>query len=228
LAIVLTQTLPLVYSMIFAVSVAGAVFVWRYAALRKKAMDLLYSLPTILVAGPKLSGKSSMINLITNEETSAHIFMDNIKLSRLKLGGHTVQFVELPSVGYMKVVDRMNLKNIIYIFDVSDSAKQIERQMQDLEMLKVRFGDVMVIPIANKVHDSKLGKLEGLRGKFERVYEIPDFGEYDKNAEIMSHMRKELEDITGILNGMYAEIAKEPPTKTTEQKIDGSTISAHK
>lgn len=224
MAFVLIQTLPLVYSLVFAVSIAGVVFVWRYAALRKRAMDLLYSLPTILVAGPKLSGKSSMISMITNEDASTHIFMDNIRLSRLNLGGHTVQFVELPSAGYTNVMDKLNLKSIIYIFDVSDSSKQqIERQMQDLEMLKVRFGDIEIIPIANKVQDSKRGEVEGLRGSFDRIYEIPDFGESERNAEIMSHMRKELQDITSILDGMPTELAKERPTKPAGQKVDGST-----
>lgn len=215
------QTMPIIYSLIFALSVGSVVFVWRYAALRKRALSLLYSLPSVMVVGPKLSGKSALIELITNQSASTHIFRNDLKLSKLKSGKQIIQFIELPYQPDEKTVadmKKLNLKRILYVFDASESAESMEKQLEYANEINKMFEGVQLTPVANKVHDSKKEKIEKLRteklnGKFERIYQIPDFTEPERKAENFLQLRKELEDITHLIDGMATEITPESEIK---------------
>lgn len=209
---IFAQTLPLVYSLVFALGVGSAVFFWRYAALRKKALDILYSLPSVIVAGPKLSGKSSLIGLITNQSASTHMFKDDLKISRLSSDKQTIQFIELPHLPDKNTIEdmkKLNLKRILYVFDASESAEPMERQLEYANEIKKMFENVQLTPIANKVHDSKRGYVEKLDGKFERIYQIPDLTISERKDENALRLRKELDDITGLIDGLSAETTPE-------------------
>jgi GTP1/Obg family GTP-binding protein len=209
----LIQTLPVIISLIFASGVSAIVFAWRYVALRKKALNLLYSWPSILVAGPKISGKSWLIRLMTEQDVSEHVFVDDIGLSRVKIGERTIQFVEMPFAGSSENLGKLNLKRIMYVFDTSDSSEPLDRQLEHLDWIEKKFRDVRVVPIANKVRDSKSEKLRALKDKFERIYEIPDFEDYEKKPEHLLHLKKELGDLTDLIGELSGGVPKQAVQK---------------
>ncbi len=215
----LVETLPLTYSIGLALLLSSLIFVWRYVALRKKALNALYNLPSVIVAGPKLVGKTSLIKLITNNDVSVHMFEDSLKFCRLKMDGQILQFIELPSVVDSKpvsIVSRktnlqrlriMNLKHLIYVFDMSKSSGTIENQLIDLENIKQAIGDIPQTIIANKVQNYTDEKLSLLKSKFGKVYEIPAFKDSNIDSKNLLQLNREFEDIADLVDGLSHDIS---------------------
>lgn len=221
---IFVETIPITLSIIFAVSVSGAIFALRYGILRKKSLEALYALPSVLVTGPKKVGKSSIIKLMTNEDVLTHAFKDDIKLCIVGKGKNAVQFIELPGLsdditttaeGFLfkrlslKKLKKFNMKHMIYIFDMSKSSEKFDNQLEDFDDIKKTVGDLPLTVIANKLHDSEKEKLEKLKSRFEKVYEISAFKNDGITSNTLLQLRKEFEDVTDLIDGLSRDITKE-------------------
>lgn len=235
---ILIETMPVLYSIGFAVSASCLAFAWRYNVLKRKALKALYSIPSILVSGPKKSGKSSIVKLIANKDVSEHIFRDDISLCRVEFGGMALQFIELPYIGSMSVADgrlskldlkelkKFNIMHFIYLFDMSESHGNIENQLEDFDRIRKTVGGVPFTVIANKVVDHKDGKLSRLEQRFEKLYTISAFRKDGIKSNDISQLRKEFEDVTDLMDSLSRNI--ENGLKTANGKINGSTLAAQR
>jgi len=186
---------------------------------RKKSLATLYSLPSVLVVGQKLVGKSSIIRLITNEDVSKHMFVDDISLYRLMGRKDIIQFVELPAVtdgrGSKKLdfgkFKKMNLKHIIYIFDMSESTVPFDTQLKGLDIIKKTFRGMPLSLVANKLEDTRDGNFGALKKKFGKVYKIPDLKVTKVKARRLPYLKEEVEDVTKLVDDLSIDISSETP-----------------
>jgi len=210
------ETLPLIYSIVFSLSVSSVVFAWRYTVLRQNSIKALCSLPSVIVVGQKLSGKSSIIKLITKEEAYKHMFIDDISLYRMMGRRDIVQFVELPAIDGKKSevtlqkFKNLNSRHIIYIFDISKASAPLMNQLKALKIIKKTFSGVPLSIVANKVYDYKAKKLKQLKKKFGKVYEIPDLeNSILESKTSKSQLKRELEDVARLVNDLAVGISRE-------------------
>jgi len=207
----LPETFSIFYSIGLAVAVSATVFAWRFYIFRRNSLAILYSLPSIIVTGARLSGKTSLIKTITNSEIVTNPFEEGLSLSYLKNENRVLQFVEvLPiveeNIARLLKIKKLNLKSVIYLFDVSKNSDSIENQLENFENTKKFFGGIPLIIVANKI-DENDGKLEKLNSRFEKIYEISSlYKSLNKPADSLV-LKNEFEDLVHLIRDVSSEIA---------------------
>jgi len=214
---IFVEPISLIYSLSLALSVSSVVFAWRYRILKKKSLEELYSLPSVIVVGQKLVGKSSIIRLITNEDVSRHMFVDDISLYRLMGTKDIIQFVELPAVtdkkGSKKLdlqkFKKLNLKHIIYIFDMSESTVPFNTQLKGLEIIEKTFARVPMSIVANKIQDTRDGNFRQLKKKSGKIYKIPALEAKVTRRSGVKYLKEEAEDVNKLIEDLSVDISRE-------------------
>jgi GTP1/Obg family GTP-binding protein len=205
------EGLPIFHSIGLIVGISSVLFVWRFHVFRKNSIATLISLPSIVVAGAKFSGKTVLIKSITGSETSAHPFEDSFKLSYLKGEKQTLQFIEIPSLveereKELQKIKNLNLNSMIYVFDVSENSEPIENQLENFENDKRIFGEIPFIPVASKIDLSENEKVEELKNRFGKVYGVPYV---DKGITKDAILKDELKDLSFLIKDLSDEVAKQ-------------------
>jgi len=205
-----SEGLSIFYSLGLISTVSAAVFTWRFYLFRTNSLAKLLSLPSILVIGSKISGKSSLINTITKSDISIHPFENDLQLAYLKNENQIVQFVEGPSfakekIDTIKKLKKLNLKSVIYLFDVSKNSDTIENQLENFEDIRNFFSGMPFLIVANKIDTVEKNKVEKLKDRFKKIYEISlaNIGQ-SKLENVL--LKKELEDLNQLINDINYEI----------------------
>lgn len=206
----LPENLPISHSIGLVIAVSATVFAWRFYIFRKNSLASLYSLPSILVTGPKLSGKTSLIKTITKSEISMHPFEYSLQLGYLKNENQTLQFIEVPSFVNRKIDNlqrfkKMNLKSIIYLFDVSKNSDTIESQLENFEITRNFFKGIPFLIVANKIDLAGKDSVEKLESKFEKIYEISSLDKGLIKPEDSLLLKREFEDLTRLIQDFSHE-----------------------
>lgn len=208
----LPETFSIFYSTGLVVGISATVFAWRFYIFRRNSLAILYSLPSIVVTGAKLSGKTSLIKTITNSEIVTNPFEEGLSLSYLKNENRVLQFVEvLPiveeNIGNLLKIKKLNLKSVIYLFDVSKNSDSIENQLENFENTKNFFGEIPLIIVANKIDENDEKKLEELKSRFEKIYEVSSLYKSLNKPADSSVLKNEFEDLTHLIHDLSSEIA---------------------
>lgn len=204
------ETFPIFYSMGIIVAASSSIFAWRFLHIRNKALNLLYSTPSVIVAGLKLSGKSSMIRALTNAQIVSHPFDNEIMLSYFKKGDRRLQFVELPAFGdvrkrYFQKLRKLNLRYILYIFDVSKGSTQIEEQIKDFKNIESMFVGIPAAVVANKIDAVEAQKLARLKNMFKNIHEI-SLVEKEVGKAKKAFLKKEFDDLSSLMHDISFEV----------------------
>jgi len=88
------QSLTIFQSITIVTSAAILIFLWRVYVFRKKSLNTLTQLPSIIVVGDKLSGKTSLVRAITKNEPLKHPLEDDLGINYLKEGDKKVQVID--------------------------------------------------------------------------------------------------------------------------------------
>jgi GTP1/Obg family GTP-binding protein len=205
-----SEGLSIFYSLGLISTVSAAVFTWRFYLFRTNSLAKLLSLPSILVIGSKISGKSSLINTITKSDISIHPFENDLQLAYLKNENQIVQFVEGPSfakekIDTIKKLKKLNLKSVIYLFDVSKNSDTIENQLENFEDIRNFFSGMPFLIVANKIDTVEKNKVEKLKNRFKKIYEISLVNIGQSKLENVL-LNKELEDLNQLINDINYEI----------------------
>ena len=193
---IFAETLPIFYSLGLIIAVSATVFIWRFYIFRKKSLAAFYSIPSIIIGGIALAGKTSLIKAITKNEMSTNIFLENFQFSRFK-NGNILQLIEMPDFNKADDLERLkklNLKSMIYLFDVSKDSLPIVKQIDSFENTKRVFDNIPAIILASKADSKDSEKITELKKKFEKIYEISALGK-DKDSMLV----KEFEDLNHLI-----------------------------
>jgi GTP1/Obg family GTP-binding protein len=205
---ILSENIPIFYSIGFVVAISAGIFVWRFYAFRRNSLENLISTPSIVVTGMRFSGKSSLIKMITGDGISMNPVVDS-QTSYLQVGNQRIQFLELPAMDGLtdgpNNVKRMNVKSLIFVFDVSKKSPLMEKQVETFENMKSLFG-VPYIVVANKLDMADRKKLNMLERKFEKIHEISSLGKYIARTTDYDSLKKESEDVSKLMNDILNEI----------------------
>jgi GTP1/Obg family GTP-binding protein len=205
---ILAENIPIFYSIGSVVAIAAGIFVWRFYVFRRNSLENLISTPSIVVTGMKFSGKSSLIRMITGDVISMNPVVDS-QTSYLQVGNQKIQFLELPAMdgltdGYHNF-KKINVKSLIFVFDVSKKSPLMEKQVETFESMKNLFG-VPYIVVANKLDLADRRKLDILEKKFEKIHEISSLGKYLTRTTDYDSLKKESEDVSKLMHDILNEI----------------------
>jgi GTP1/Obg family GTP-binding protein len=205
-----SEGLSIFYYIGLIATISTAVFTWRFYLFRRNSLSKLISLPSILIIGSKLAGKTSLIKTITKNDISIHPFANYLQLAYLKNENQIVQFIEGPSfakekINIIKKLKKLNLKSIIYLFDVSKNSDTIENQLENFEDIRNFFSGASFLIVANKIDTVEKNKVEKLKNRFKKIYEISlaDTGQ-SKLENVL--LKKELEDLNQLIHDINYEI----------------------
>lgn len=206
-----TETLPAFYSIALMIAISATVFGGRFYIFRKKSLLRLYASPSILIAGSRLSGKTSLIKAITGNDISIHPFKGSLSLAYLKSGDKTLQVIEdcclIGGKGNnLKDLMKLDLISLIYIFDVSKDSEPIEVQLESFENTRKIFDKVPFMVVANKADIADMAKIERLEIKFEKVYKTSALDMDSSKMKDSLLLEKESEDLSLLIRNISNEI----------------------
>jgi GTP1/Obg family GTP-binding protein len=201
------ETIPISYSIGIISGIILIIFSWRFAIFNRSQMQILYKIPSLVVTGPKFSGKTSFIKNITNDNVPSFSIDKEIAMYYLEDQNNKIQLLEFPvntNENKMKKIRGMNLNSIAYIFDASQNSETIENQMTEFESVKKMFENVPTIIIANKIDVADKQKLDGLKAKFEKIHEISCM-ENKKTVDEYVLLKNEIEDLAKLSKDLKSD-----------------------
>ena len=171
------EMFPIQISIILLVSIVVIVFSWRFYTFRIRPNAEIYKLPSIVVVGPRTTGKTSIVKKLTGLDSPSHIVDGKLSYSSY-LGPKRLQFIDshFPvgkinknNVGELK---RLNSRSLLYIFDVSPTSLDMESQINGYQKLTNIFGDTRVIPVANKLEIKDNKKMKTLKSRVKHIKKV--------------------------------------------------------
>jgi GTP1/Obg family GTP-binding protein len=167
------QSLTIFQSIIVMAFSAFLVFIWRFYVFRKNSLNALTQLPSIIVVGNKLSGKTSLVRAITSNEPLKHPLEDDLGINYLKEGDKKVQVIDANvTTEDLERLKRFNLKSFIYVFDASSDPESFKNQIKDFEKFKEIFSGVKSFVVLNKIDLVEKREIKKIKDNFQNVYEI--------------------------------------------------------
>jgi len=156
------ETFSFPASIILMVSIIAILFSWRlYSFIR--IPKSLYSLPSVIVLGPRTSGKTTLVKeLAPNINFSFSHATKKLGYSIYSDGKKKVQFVDPEKFSLGKLnrenveeFKKLNYKSLIYLFNISPGSEPIEKQIRGFKKTMRLFGRVNLIPVATKLEKLK-------------------------------------------------------------------------
>ncbi len=145
-----------------------------------KDMPLVKEMHTVVIAGLPNSGKSSLLSAITGARPDIQPYPFTTKKVLVGYIGDTVQLIDTPGMLDRKPSERndierhavMALKHlaneIIYVFDVSVTAYDIDKQASLLKQIRNEFSQPLIV-VANKSDEAEKDKMDSVRKLFSDV-----------------------------------------------------------
>jgi len=169
------QTLSIASSISLITVIVIMLFTLKFYSFKRRFLKNFYKLSSVIVTGPNLCGKKTLISNITNKEMVSHPFEDNLKLSYLDFGNKKIQIISFPysfAFDFTNSEDfgRINKKLLINVFDVSPDSDDIENQIKNFRKLSPKFDGVDKIIVANKTDIADNKKLNKLKPEFKKIY----------------------------------------------------------
>lgn len=165
------ESLPAFQSMGVMILVAVGIFIWRFYLFKNRHLNKLTKIPSVIVLGPKSSGKTSLIKKLTKNKVLSDPIADSLNISYLKDENKKFQIVD-GTPRNIKQFKKLNYKSIIYVFDPSPNSISIKEQIKDFEKVKKSFKDAKFFCVINKADISDGKKLNRIKNKTTRFYII--------------------------------------------------------
>jgi len=167
------QTLTIYESVISVTTLAVLILFWKFFFFRKKQLEILSILPSAIVIGTGLSGKSSLTKAITESEIYSSFLGDGLGISRFIHGDRKMQIIDANlTLENIKKLKKLNLKSIVYVFDVSSSLDSLKNQIKDFEDFRKTFKKIKHLVVLNKVDIANKQTLKEIKKIFRDVYEV--------------------------------------------------------
>lgn len=169
------ETFSIIASIVFITAFVIFLFTLKFHYFKKRFFKTFYEIPSVIMTGPHLSGKKSLISNITKDEIVSHPFEDNLKLGYLTLEDKKMQFISFPynhAFDFINSEDfeKINKKLLINVFDVSPTSDDIENQIKNFKKISPKFGKVNKVIVANKIDIADNKKLNKLKQKFPKMH----------------------------------------------------------
>jgi GTP1/Obg family GTP-binding protein len=186
------QTLTIYESVISVTTLAILILFWKFFFFRKKQLEILSILPSAIVIGTRFSGKSSLTKAITESEIYSSLFGDGLGISRFIHGDKKIQLIDANlNLENIKKLKKLNLKSIIYVFDVSSSLDSLKDQIKDFEDFRKTFKNIKHLVVLNKVDIANKQTLKEIKKIFRDVYEVSaktNEGLYELRKSVISSL----------------------------------------
>jgi hypothetical protein len=212
------QTFPLAYTMLAAGCASAAIFAWRISDLRTRAISAACAIPSVIVAGVRGSGKTSLIRSMTGSAPVRNPFMEGLLFSYAKGAAGRMQYVELLSDTLTKrneglgLLRKLNVQAMIFIFDVTAHSPPIEDQLRSYDYLASSIPGVSIIVASTKKSHSDEIRTGELRRRFGHVHEFYSLGSAEGIGVVAasenprtdlpkrSRLDREIKDLEGLIS----------------------------
>jgi len=151
---------------------AVLVFIWAFHRHMRKNLEELVKLPTIVVCGPRTSGKTSFVKWLTGSEVLSHPIEDHLNIGYLQDGEKKIQVLDGIDTKNIEQIKKLNCKLVIYIFDPSPSSAPVSEQIEEFEKIKKAFKNIQILPLINKIDIADKEKLNEIESKLSRLHRI--------------------------------------------------------
>jgi GTP1/Obg family GTP-binding protein len=155
------ESLSLIHSIAVTSIILIIIFVWRFTIFKRRYFNHLIQVPSILVLGPKSSGKTLLTKELTKSEVFPDSMTDHLKLSYLEDGNRRFHVID----GNLENIERFksfNNKAVIYVVDPLNPSFP-EEQMNEFEKIKKTFSNAKFFPVINKIDMADGKKLKEIR-----------------------------------------------------------------
>lgn len=171
------ETIPAIISLTLITVVVVILFSLKFRNLRKNFLEAFFKLPSVIVVGPKNSGKITMIKNMTENEVVTNPFEKDVRVGYLTESDNKIQMITLHYDSLVSFVNsgelkKLNNKIFLNVFDVSPDSDDIETQITEFEKSLPYFKGSSKIIVANKVDIADDKKLNKLKKKFDKVHKI--------------------------------------------------------
>ena len=205
------ETLPAYLSVGVATLTTASIFVWRYIAIRKDSLAMLFSLPTIGIAGQYGSATGKVMESMAMSSAKSHMFMDKVAVQRIESEKGKLQIVGFPPLKHpMRGTDAYDdlmgkfdsMKRMLFVVDFSKSGNSIKSQINAAVLLADRYPrkEIAIVALdADKNKDRK--NLNELASKFGRVHHMKSMPRLKKGG-YRSHIKNEQSDLRFLINDL--------------------------
>jgi 50S ribosomal subunit-associated GTPase HflX len=187
------QTLTIYESLISVTTLAVLIFFWKFFFFRKKQLEILSMLPSTIIIGSRLSGKSSLTKAITESEIYSSLLEDGLGISRFIRGDKRMQIIDANlTLENIKKLKELNLKSMVYVFDVSSSLDSLKSQIKDFENFRKTFKNIKHFVVLNKIDTANKQTLKEIKKTFRDVYEVSaktNEGLYELRESVISSLK---------------------------------------